>query len=170
MIEKLQKLILPVDDLIKEYRLESYGCKTTSFKKNLLTLNLVQNKDIQNKARLYITQLLDDPEQYGFLYYLHDKKLYMPLQVQMKGGTFMECGYENSIREELETQASQFYPREHNKFRITYVELLNFYIRLVNPTLGWIAVEYMVQCIPYHAHLIVSPDRRYSYREVCNKK
>lgn len=159
MIEKLKKLVLPVDDLLKEYRM----CGP---EKQLLTLRLVENRDVQTKAKEYIVKLLENSEQYGYLYYLYGKNLYVPLQVDLKGETFMECGYESRIKKELESQASHFFQWDNVKFRITYVELLYFYIRIVNPTLTWIALESMVQSVPYHSHLIMSPDRRYSYREI----
>lgn len=159
MIKKLKKLVLPVDDLLKDYRICGPANK-------ILTLNFVQNKDLQGKAKNYIIKLLENMEQYGYLYYLYDKNLYIPLQVELKGETFMECGYEYRIKKELESQASQFFQCDDIKFRITYVELLYFYIRIMDPTLTWIAVEYKIQSVPYHTHLIMSPDRKYSYREI----
>lgn len=157
MIDKLKKLILPVDDLTQEYRLSGRHPRQ-------LTLDFV--REYQGRAKSYILRLLEETEKYGYLYYLWSQNLYRPLHVEFQGQTFMACGQEKEIQQELERQASQFFRCDSIQCRITYAELVSFYIRLLNPSLSWIAVEYMIQSVPYHAHLILSPERRYSYREI----
>lgn len=169
MIEKLSTLRLPVDfllqDLARKVQPSCKSCSRNPYIKNLVTYSLVKDKEVQQLAKRYITKLLEDQEQYGYLYFLSGQSLLVPLSVRLKGELFMD--QDDEILKELESIASGFAPRDTIAFDITMVELFYFYVRLVNPHLSWMAVEYMLQCVQGHAHLIASPDRRYSWKKIC---
>lgn len=175
MIEKLKQLYLPVDELLEEY-CKNLGsvvhlcqqCGHSDHIRYLITLSLVQNKEVVKIAYKYITKLLEEKEQYGYLYFLNDQKMFIPLIIEdFKGDVFIDSKDKSKVKEELEKMAAHFVQKNSKMFQITIVELLNFFIRIINPTFTWLAVENMMQCVPWHTHLIVSPDRPFSYKTKC---
>jgi hypothetical protein len=174
MIEKLNKLRLPVDDLMKRFRESTYpyndhSCQKCSRNKhvpNVVTLALIKRKT--SEAKEYVTKLLEDKERYGYLYYLNGKKMRVPLEVQFNAEFFVDCQEEDDVLKALEAIAARFAQRDTDMFEITKVELLYFFIRLINPRLSWMAVEHMLQCVKDQGHLIASKHRPHSWRYVCD--
>lgn len=175
MIEKLSTLRLPVDDLLQEYCqreiAESFirlcrQCTRSEFVKNLVTLSLVNNTHVMEMAKKYIAKQLEEKQRYGYLYYISGQNLLIPIDVQCKGDLFIQCGEEDRVMEKLEDIADNFARRDTKLYKLIVVELFSFYIRLVNPNLSWLAVDYMLQCAERHAHLIISPNRPYSWKKI----
>lgn len=169
MIEYLSKLKLPIDDLLqklyKEERLEAIVRQYMCPKKNsVVTLHLVRDNTLQRVARHYITQLLSNREKYGYLYFLSAENLRIPLAVEYKGDLCVE--QPEQVELALEELAQEFATVGTVMYNITMVELLYFFIRLVKPSLSWIALDYSLQCARSHAHLIISPNRPYSWKKV----
>lgn len=176
MYEKLATCILPVDDLLKEmYENESLNREMSFVKKytgnypveNLVTLELVTHSKIKNVARKYISKLLQNKEKYGYLYFLSGQRMLIPLNIHFKGiEVFVDSTDYPEIVSEMDKLASQFACRNTLMFEITLLECYYFYIRLVNPHLTWLATESILNNVRSHHHLIMSPDRNYSYRIV----
>lgn len=156
MISYLTQLKLPVDHLVRklcrEEHLESLA------RHPVVTLRLVKDPTLQRVARQYITKLLNFRELYGYLYFLNTKRLRKPLTIDYKSEGFAEP----LVDEALQELAREF--STDPLFQdITRVELLYFCILLVRPSLSWLAIEAQLQCVPCHAHLLMSPDRPYSW-------
>lgn len=176
MYEKLARCYLPVDDLLKElYKTESleremqfiterYGTHPVD---HLVTLDLVTNKKIANVAQKYISKLLGNQEKYGYIYYLNRQRMQQRLHVRFQGvEVFVDRFDKDEIVAEMEKLASKIACKitDMTTYDITLIEIYYFFIRLVNPHLTWIAVESMINSVRGHAHLIMSPERKYSYR------
>lgn len=174
MYEKLSTCILPIDDLLKEMiRDESLERELQFVKtcggmypvKRLVTLDLVTNKKIANVARKYISKLLENKEEYGYLFFLSDQPMLIPLDVHFKGvEVFTDYANKDRIVAVMEELASEFGCKGTMLYEISLVECYYFFIRLVNPHLTWAAVDYMLNCVRLHVHLIMSPDRIFNYR------
>lgn len=174
MYEKLATCILPVDDLLKEmYETESLSREMNFVKKfagnypvdQLVTLDLVSHTKIKNVARKYISKLLQNKEKYGYLYFLSSQRMLIPLNIRFKGiEVFVDSADYQEIVKEIDKLASEFACRNTLMYEITLLECYYFYIRLVNPHLTWLATESILNNVSSHHHLIISPDRKYSYR------
>lgn len=174
MYEKLATCILPVDDLLKEmYETESLSREMSFVKKfagnypvdQLVTLDLVSHSKIKNVARKYISKLLQNKEKYGYLYFLSGQRMLIPLNIRFKGiEIFVDSADYQEIVKEMDKLASEFACKNTLMYEITLLECYYFYIRLVNPHLTWLATESILNNVPSHHHLIISPDRKYSYR------
>lgn len=174
MHEKLAHCYLPVDDLLKEmvetesleremqFITPRFGTHPVD---RLVTLDLVTNKKIVNVARKYISKLLGNREKYGYIYYLYNQRMLHPLNVRFQGvEVFVDWIDKEEIVAAMEKLASEISCKMTMMHDITMMELYYFFIRLVNPHLTWIAVESMINSVRGHAHLIMSPERKYSYR------
>lgn len=169
MIHYLSKLKLPVDDLLQklyqEEHLESIVSRYTCVKKNkALGPDLVRDPTLQRVARHYITQLLNNREKYGYLYFLYAQSLRLPLNVEYKADSFVE--HPEQVEQALGELAQEFAALDTIFYNVTMVELLYFFIRVIHPSLSWIALDYQLQCARSHAHLIISPHRPYSWKKV----
>lgn len=174
MYEKLATCILPVDDLLKEmYETESLNRDISFVKKyagsypveQFVTLDLVTHLKVKNVARKYISNLLQNKEKYGYLYFLSGQRMLIPLNIHFKGiEVFVDSIHYQEIVNEMDKLASEFACRNTLMHEITLLECYYFYIRLVNPHLTWLATESILNNVRSHHHLIMSPDRNYSYR------
>lgn len=165
MHERLSSCRLPVDNLLSElYQTESLDPIVKSITKFHISLDLVNHPKLRDVARKYISKLLEDKEQYGYIYYLSGQNLLIPITVRFRGEeVFIEMEDKARIVKEIETMASEFACRGSLMHEITMVEIYYFFIRLVNPTFSWLAVEYMINSIRQHVYLLMSPERKFSW-------
>lgn len=171
MIEKLSKLHLPVDNLFKElYGKESLDPIIKSLQlcnkpQNNITSRLVSHTKIVATAKRYIWILLQEKERFGYLYFLNAQHMIIPLDVQFKGELFIDPNEKEIIIDALDEMASKFACRGTVMHQITKIELFYFFIRLVNLNMTWLEIEYRLQSMKWHAHLLISPDRKYTWVE-----
>lgn len=176
MFEKLSTCVLPVDDLMKElFAEESLHTEMPFINKRsgnypvnrFVTLDLVTNPKIGNAARKYISKLLQEKEKYGYIYFLSSQRMMVPLDVRFRGvEVFCESAHRDEIASAIDKLASEFACRNTLMFEITLMECYYFFIRLVNQHLTWLAVESILNNVRAHAHLIMSPNRKYAFRVV----
>lgn len=174
MYEKLATCVLPVDDLLRDmYEKESLGREIDSMRKRpgnypaarLITREMMRNSKIGSAARRYISKLLQDKEKYGYVYFLSGKKMAVPLDFRFQGTeVFIDLAFRDDIVAAMDKLASEFSCRSTLMFEITMMECYYFYIRLLNPHLTWLATESILNNVKSHAHLIMSPDRKYAFR------
>ena len=174
MYKKLSICLLPVDDLLKEFYEKESLERTIQFMNDrpgnypidyLITLNLVTHSKIKHVARRYISKLLEDKEKYGYIYYLSGQKMLIPLDIHFQGMEILvDFTDKNDIHSEIEKMASEFACKNTLMYEITLMEFYYFFIRLINPYLTWLAIESMLTNVKGHAHLIMSPYRKHSYR------
>lgn len=166
MIEKLKQLRLANDDLItvirQKYKLDIYKvpvCKRPFERR--LTLDVLKDAKYVEAAKEYIETLLKNQYKYGYLYYLMNVKLRVPLDVRFNGEMAIECGRYDLIVEKLDEMARQWGKTESLVNEITRLELLYFFILVLNPDMNWITVDFMLQGTNRRglAHLIAAPDR-----------
>ncbi|KAG8175212.1 hypothetical protein JTE90_022635 [Oedothorax gibbosus] len=88
-------------------------------------------------------------------------KLRVPLDVRFNGEMAIECGRYDLIVEKLDEMARQWGKTESLVNEITRLELLYFFILVLNPDMNWITVDFMLQGTNRRglAHLIAAPDR-----------
>lgn len=176
MYEKLATCILPVDDLLKELvekealqrEMRTMAKKAGNYPvSHLVTLDLVNHPKIRNAVRKYISTLLEEKEKYGYVYFLLDQRMMVPLDVRFRGiEVFSEYEHRDEIASAIDALASEFVCRNSLLFEITLMECFYCYIRLVNPHLTWMATESLLNNIRNHIHLIMSPDRKHAFRTV----
>lgn len=176
MYEKLATCVLPVDDLLKElYEQESLDRELRYIRKplgnypvhRLVTLDLVNNVKIGTVVRQYISKLLENKEKYGYIYFLSGQKMIIPLDVRFRGiEVFSDPSEKEEIVAAIDKLASEFACRNILMFEITLMECFYFYIRLINPHLTWLATESLLNNMRSHVHLIMSPDRKYTFRVI----
>lgn len=169
MLKNLQRFRLPNDDFMDRVRQPLDLTKLTSQAplkpfQSLVTLNLVQNPSVMEAARNYIVQLIKDKENLGYLYHLDTKPMIMPLDIQLNYEVIVECKFSNEIKRAIDDLAAEMFCRESTTHRITQLELLYFFIRLVNPDLNWITVDHIMQGCKHHAHLIAFKAKQYSLK------
>lgn len=174
MHEKLAHCHLPVDDLLRElYETESLEREMLFVThrpgihpvERLVTLDLVTNRKIVNAARKYISKLLGDTEKYGYVYYLNGQRMQIPLNVRFQGvEVFVDWIDKDEIVNAMHKLANEVSCKTTAMHEITMIEIYYFFIRLINPHLTWIAIESMINSVAGHAHLIMSTERKYSYR------
>lgn len=168
MIPKLSKILLPNDFLLKEYSktypvLQSHHRKCSMV--GSVTRDLVLDKQVQEIAKRFISRLFEKRECVGYSYHLNAQEMLKPLTVQFKWEPFVAAEDKNKIIGKIQDMADEFACPNTLMHDITKVELLYFYVRVSNPSLSWLAVEYMLQCFPWHAHLFMSRHRKYSWTE-----
>lgn len=175
MYERLATCHLPVDNLLSEFyggeSLEpiikslnlQYGKWPVEF---YISLDLVMHPKIRDVARKYISKLLEDKEQYGYVYYLSSQNMLIPLTVKFQGiEVFTETEDRDRIVKAIDELASEFACRGSLMHEITMVEIYYFFIKLVNPKLTWLAIEYMINSLRQHVHLLMSPERKFTWME-----
>lgn len=173
MYERLATCRLPVDNLLSEfYSAESlepviksinpqYGKWPVEF---YISLDLVTHPKIRDVVRKYISKLLEDKEQYGYVYYLSGQNLLIPLNVKFQGiEVFTRVDDRNQIAKAIDELASEFACRGSLMHEITMVEIYYFFVKLVNPKLTWLAVEYIINSLRLHVHLLMSPERKFTW-------
>lgn len=170
MIEKLSKILLPNDLLLKEYVqtypvLQQQHPKKTCGWVGSVTKDWVMDTRVQEIAKRFIARLFEKRECVGYSYHLNAQEMLKPLAVQFKWEPFVAAEDKNQILAHIQDMADEFACSDTLIHDITKVELLYFYIRVANPSLSWLAVEYMLQCFPWHAHLFMSRHRKYSWTE-----
>lgn len=175
MYERLAACRLPVDDLLSElYEGESLEPIIKSINPRnakwpvevYISLDLVTHPKIRDVVRKYISKLLEDKERYGYVYYLSGRNLLIPLTVKFQGiEVFTEVDDRDRIVKAIDELASEFACRGSLMHEITMVEIYYFLVRLINPKLTWLAVEYMINSLRQHGHLLMSPERKFSWIE-----
>lgn len=166
MIERLKQLRLPNDDLIsnirQKYKLEIEKvplCKRPFERR--LTLDVLKDTNFVEAAKEYIENLMKNKKEYGYLYYLMNVPLRVPLDVRFNGEMAIECGRYDMVVEKLEELARKWGCSDTLVNEITRVELLYFFILVLNPGINWITVDFMLQGTNRRglAHLIAAPER-----------
>lgn len=175
MYERLASCRLPVDELLSELvQKESLDQAIRILNPRLgkwpiefyVSLEMVMHPKLRDAARKYISKLLEEKEKYGYIYYLSGQSLLMPLAIQFRGiELFTETEERDRITKAIEALASEFACRSSIIYEITMVEIYYFFIRLVNPKLSWLAVEYMINSVKLHAHLLMSSERKFTWAE-----
>ena len=158
-IDLLKKSLISNDELFaeadKEFFEEVFHKPTVHHPfKNLVTVDLVNDSTARLLAMRYILKLLENKEKYGYLYFLADQaRLSVPLKINLLGA---EIIVENDgVVSTIEKIAKMFMCSQHKQYHaITCVELLYFFVHLVNTHLNYIQIDYMIRCIKSHQHLI----------------
>lgn len=167
MIYALQKLKLPNDRLLDRLRsglkLNFVPSKCTFL--NKITLELVKTPEIVEKAKAYIETLLNNKQEYGYLYFLAQQNLYVKLDVRFNGETLIECSRYDEVVAAIDKLAEHWFDIKTLSYEITRVELLYFFVLLINPHLSWITVDFILHNTNRkgHAHLIAAPNRIVSH-------
>jgi hypothetical protein len=168
MIDKLKHLLLPIDDFIDQIRCNhSLDDVVKPLRKRApfkpfdysVNLDIVKHPKVLQAARSFIIRIMTDKENLGYLYFLSNQHLTIPLNVQFNGELAIECNRYEQVVEAINDLAQEFACQNTLTYEITRVELLYFFIRLVNPHMNWITIDYILQCIKGHAHLISAPNR-----------
>ena len=173
MYERLALCHLPVDNLMWElYQTESLEPIVKSMNPRhgsiafYISSDLVKHPKLKDVVRKYISKLLEDRENYGYLYYLSNQNLLIPLTVRFQGiEIFTENEDKGEILKAIEELASEFALKGSQMHEITMIEIYYFFIKLVNPNLSWLAIEYIINSVRQHVHLLMSPDRKFSWAE-----
>lgn len=175
MYERLAICNLPVDDLLLElYERETLDPIIQSMNlrygkwpiERYISLKLVTHPKMRDVTRKYISKLLEDREQYGYLYYLSQQNLLIHLNVRFQGeALFMESEDRDQIIKSIQELASEFACKGSMMHEITMIEIYYFFIQLVNRKLSWLAIEYMMNSVPQCTHLLMSPERRFPFVE-----
>lgn len=167
MIEELRQLMLPNDELIQHIRnktpLNWSLVPYSAYKpfKRRITLEVVQNPVILQAARDYIGHLLRNKQEYGYLYYLTTKPLFIKFDVKFNPELAIECRRYDQVVEKIEELAREFACKETLMYEITRLELLYFFLLFLNEDINWIMVDYFLQGsnTKGHGHLIAAPSR-----------
>lgn len=167
MLKRLLKLRLPVDDFTDTIRKSLNLSKLTRRAplepfESLVTLELVRNPQVVEKAREYIVQLVKDKENLGYLYFLDGQKMFTELDVTFNFDLVVDCKHREEIETIIGNLAADMFCKNSSMNRITQLELLYFFIRLVNPDLNWLTIDYILQGCKHHAHLIAFKAKQYS--------
>lgn len=176
MYEKLNRCILSTDELIKELLGNKCFKQTVqSFQTQLgnspirflITLDFINDCKIKEKTRNYINKLFENQEKYGYIYFLLKQKMLIPLIFNFQGAEILiDCNDKFQIMKDIEKIASEWACRDTLVFETTLLELYYFFTRLLNPELSWLAVESILLNVRSHTHLIMSPDRKYAFKEI----
>lgn len=134
--------------------------------KYLVTLAMVTHEDVVQSALNYIQSLLKAKEEMGFVYFLSEQPMLIPVQVfRQSMDMFIDCRHKYEIMGAIETLARKIEKTDTIAYEITLVELYYFFILLQNKHLTWLALESMVNSFRQHTHVIMSPHRKYPYRK-----
>lgn len=163
-IEYLKHQRLPTDELIDEFRKNLKDIqKYTKFHnftpfQSYVTLNLIHYVG-EVYVKKYIMKLLNEKEKYGYLYYLYNKNLKVPLDIKFKSNLIIDREDSDRIIYEIDKIARIFYLPNDFRYQITRLEILYFYALLINPSLNWISLDYLLKGNELHSYLIASPSR-----------
>lgn len=174
MYRRLSQCVLPVDDLLKASRrtLDPWlrqlqrrpGLDPVQY---WVTLETVTHRAVVEAATAYIDRLLQHKEQYGYPYFLLEQRMLIPLSVFCQSMTvFVDPRDQHAIETKVEELASRVARKGEVLHEVTLVELYYFFIRLWNGHLTWLAVESMANSFGHHTHLIMSPRRKFGYRDL----
>lgn len=170
-LQQLENSYLRIDQLIYEFRQSLFGLNLHKhYQKynhnkiifhSYITLPLVTNKNVREVVQKYISELIVNKKEYGYLYFLNTQKLMIPLHLNFNAELVIDPINYKSIIEELHSLASLFScPIKDNLYyEITLIEILYFLTILVNPTLNWITVDFVLRGNRTHDYLISFKDR-----------
>lgn len=169
MIERLRQLDIANDELIRDLQ-QKYDLKhepecTTSNFLNVVTLKTVTDPRFVRAAKEYIQLLVKDWSRYGYLYELWKHNMYLPLDVHLNAELVVEHNHYDPIVKELNELARNWGIETTQIFEITRLELLYFFVLILNPKCNWITIDYIVGGVRRHAHLIAAPTRLLRNRE-----
>lgn len=168
---QLENSYLPIDKLIYDFRSSLIGVNKhkhfTKYNNNkiifhsYITLAFITEPNVRNVVQKYITELIINKKEYGYLYYLNTQKLMIPLHLNFNAELVFDPMDYSKIEEELRNLASLFScPVKDNYFyEITLIEILYFLVILVNPHLNWIMVDYILRGNKLHDYLISHKSR-----------
>ncbi|GFQ65909.1 uncharacterized protein TNCT_575031 [Trichonephila clavata] len=169
MIKYLQKLWLPNDELIGHIRKNHHldpslfpSYTTPKPFERLITLDIVQNKYVVEEAKEYIEHLLKNKEEYGYLYHLMKQNLYIQFDVKFNGELAIECAQYDQVVEAIDELAREWACKNSLMYEVTRLELLYFFILLMNPEINWTTVDFLLQGTKGHAHLIAARAKQLS--------
>jgi hypothetical protein len=169
-VHALRKLKIKNDLLMKKltchYNFEKYEKKFSFFPfSSYVTLALVTCPKAKQLAQRYILELLARPNEYGLLYLLADqeKNLAVKLNLNLSSARFVldnEHYYE--ALSAIDKTAREIFNPETKPlhYKVTFVELLYFYVYLVNTDVNYVLADYVIGCIKSHRYLVAAPDRR----------
>lgn len=153
---------LPTDDLINEFRIHLKDVqKYTKHHRfepfqSYVTLNLIHYVG-EFYAKKYIIKLINEQEKYGYLYHLYNKNLKISLDISFNNyKLILDPVDSDRIIYEINKIARCFYSTNDFRYLITRLELLYFYTLLINPTLTWITLDYLIKGNKLHSYLIDS--------------
>lgn len=168
MIDRLSQLSLPNDTLIDSLRkkhklykdIEKVPKSMRPFERRL-TLDVVKDAKFVEAAKEYIETLLKNKEEYGYLYYLMNMPLRVPLDVRFNGEMAIEVGRYDMVVQKLEDLARQWGQTDTLINEITRLELLYFFVLILNFDMIWVKVDFLLQGTNRKglAHLIAAPER-----------
>lgn len=170
-LQQIENSYLPIDKLIHDYRISLIGVNKhkqfTKYNNNkiifhsYITLPFIMEPEIKDAVRKYITDLIINKEEFGYLYFLNIQKLIIPLHLNFNEELVVDPNTSLQIKKEIHALASQFSCETADNlfFLITQIEILYFLTILVNPHLNWITVDYILRGNKTHDYLISSKDR-----------
>ncbi|GFQ84254.1 uncharacterized protein TNCT_539821 [Trichonephila clavata] len=169
MIKYLQKLWLPNDELIAHIR-RNHHLDPSLFPRyttpkpfeRRITFDIVQNKYVVAAAKEYIEHLLKNKEEYGYLYHLMKQNLYIQFDVKFNGELAIECARYDQVVEAIDELAREWACKNSLMYEVTRLELLYFFILLMNPEINWATVDFLLQGTKGHAHLIAARAKQLS--------
>ncbi|GFT26033.1 uncharacterized protein NPIL_17041 [Nephila pilipes] len=156
-------LTLPNDELIEHIR-SRHGLDVSLFPryttpkpfKRRITLEMVRNGRVVQAAKEYIEHLLKNKEELGYLYHLMKQKLFIKFDVRFNGELAVECARHDQVVDVIDDLAQEWACRGTLMYEITRLELLYFFILLINPEINWVIVDFLLQGTKGHAHLIAA--------------
>lgn len=118
---------------------------------NVITFNLLS--EFKNEARSHIQHLLDNGKEYKTLYWLNDNiNLFNKMEINYD--EFMLMYDKQNILDTIERIATEFFPKDTLKFKITCLYLIYFYALLVNKNYSWILMDYLNFGNKHHQYFI----------------
>lgn len=124
-----------------------------------ITLEVLKDPKYVEAANNYITQLIKHKSYYGYLYFLMSQNLRIKLDVRFHGEWAIECYRYEQIVTKLNELTKKWARENTLLYEVTRVELMYFFILVLNPELNWITVDYYLQGAKSHAHLMAAPSR-----------
>lgn len=166
MLNKLHQLKLPIDLLVKDIQ-EQFDLKTepiktcTSLFLKPIKLEMVKDSKFVAAVIHYIDTLLKNPTEYGYLYVLWKKNMMIPLDIHFCGESAIEVNKHDEVVLELNNLAKKWAVENSIMYEITRLEILYFFVLILNPQLNWITVDFLLGGTRRegHAHLLADPSR-----------
>lgn len=156
-----------VNDEIIHNILLSTNYSSTHLKKdsilclNYITLHTVQNKELADKAKIYIFSLLNEKTNIGILYKLCDQSNTTDMYFCTRNLPIVDPEKYDEIVNTVKELAKDIYHPDikNDEYTITLIEMFYFFALAENPTLNWITIDYICQCNKTYQYLVARPDR-----------
>lgn len=160
----LRDRTIPKDEYINYLRnalkYEVILCKNknnTPFQQTI-NLQLIRNDKVCQAAHMYIKDLIEHDYILGTLYFLNKQCLLNPLKLEFNAYSVVDFEFFSEIVTEIDTMAQTYFNPSDINFECTKIELLYFFILIINPHLNWITIDFLLQGNKLHPYIISSPN------------